>query len=89
VADDERRKKTLTISDAAAGENQRDLLVALRTRIATALDNPNTLARDLASLSRRLHEITRDIEAIDSAAGEDGIGDAAGTPDDAFDAEAL
>jgi hypothetical protein len=36
----------------------------MRRRIATALDNPNTAARDLAALSRRQLEIGKEIEAI-------------------------
>jgi hypothetical protein len=41
------------------------MLVAMQTRIAKAVDDPNTAARDLASLTKRLVEVTRDIEAID------------------------
>ena len=83
------RKKPLTISAAADSGDQRDLLVAMRSRIALAVENQNTPARDLAALSRRLLEIAREIEAIDSRDGEDEIGDAANTPDAEFDAEAL
>jgi hypothetical protein len=42
------------------------LLVALRSRVASAIDDPETPARDLASLTRRMQEVCRDIAAIDA-----------------------
>lgn len=51
----------------AAHQDHRALLIAMRDRVAGALDNPNTAARDLASLTRRLMEIAKEIEAIDAA----------------------
>jgi hypothetical protein len=75
-------KKPLTVSGAAASGSRRDLLVALRTRIAADVDAPNTPARDLAALSRRLLEIAKDIEAIDAHDEGDEVGDAASTPDE-------
>ena len=64
----------------AAARSRRDLLVALRDQIAEAID-AGVPARDLAALSRRLLEITRDIEAIDAEEGGDDVGEAAETPD--------
>lgn len=81
--------KPKSITEAASTGSARELLAALRDRLAKAVEDPNCPPRDLASLSRRLHEITRDIEAIDAAAGEGGISDAVATPDEAFDADAL
>ncbi len=46
-------------------------LRAMRRRIAKALDDPNTAARDLAALSRRQIEIGLSIEAIVIAEDED------------------
>ncbi len=66
---------------AAEGNSRRALLVALRGRIATDIDSPNTPPRDLAALSRRLLEIAKDIEALDAAERQDAVGDAAATPD--------
>lgn len=43
----------------------------MRRRIARALDDPNTAARDLAALSRRQLEISKEIEAIEIAEDED------------------
>jgi hypothetical protein len=78
----ERRARRLTVSQAAKGGDLRELLVALRERIAATVDGPNTPARDLAALSRRLLEIARDIEAIDARAGDDDVSVAAATPDE-------
>lgn len=55
-----------SVTDAAKFGTTRELLVATRDRIATAVENPNTAARDLASLTKRLMETQREIEAIDA-----------------------
>ena len=74
----------LTVKEAAAG-SYRGLLVALRDSIAGQIDE-GIQARDLASLSRRLLEISREIEAIDAAENGDDIGEAAVTPDEQWGA---
>jgi len=89
VAPDEKPARPKTITEAADSGTQRELLAAMRGRIAKAVEDPGTPARDLAALSRRLLEIAREIEAIDSRAGGDDLGDAAGTPDSKFDPAAL
>jgi hypothetical protein len=76
------RRRVITVKTAAGSGVKRDLLVALRARIATDIDNPNTPARDLAALSRRLMEIVKDLEALDAETRMDDIGDAAATPDE-------
>jgi hypothetical protein len=76
-----RPRRPQTVKAAAEGGNRRDLLVALRSRIAADIDNPNTPARDLAALSRRLLEIAKELEAMDAADKVDDIGEAAATPD--------
>lgn len=65
------RKGKQTVYEAAEGGKLRDLLVAMRDRIAKAVADPNCPPRDLAALTRRLHEIARDIDAIDAAAEEE------------------
>jgi len=70
------------VKSAADSGVRRDLLVALRARIATDIDNQNTPARDLAALSRRLLEIVKDVEALDAEGRTDDIGQAAATPDE-------
>lgn len=77
-----------SIADAAAGGTARDLLVATRNRIARTLDEPNCPARDQASLSRRLLEIRKEIEAIDAAAEQEAEENAE-AEDAAFDASAV
>ncbi len=62
----------------AARLGRRELLEALRDRIAGAIDD-GVLARDLAALSRRLLGITEQLELLDAA--DDAIARAAATPD--------
>lgn len=81
--------KPLTIASAAAEGSTRDVLVASRDRIARALDDPNIAARDLASNSKRLMEIIREIEAIDAREAEEVAGSASRATDARFDASAI
>ncbi len=82
-------EKPKSIVEAAEKGTHRELLVAMRARIARTVQDPKCPPRDLAALSRRLQEIAREIDAIDARAGRDGMGEAALLPDDEFDAEAL
>lgn len=70
---------------AASHGTRRDLLVAMRDLVARDLDE-GVPARDLASLTKRLLEITKEIEAIDAAANGDDVGKAAAAPDAAWPA---
>jgi hypothetical protein len=67
----------LTVSQAAEKGTHRDLLVAMRERIARTVSDPECPPRDLASLTRRLQDIAKEIEAIDlrskEEAREDGV----------------
>ena len=65
------RKAPKTVTTAAAEGSHRELLVAMRARVAKAVEDGNTPARDLAALTRRLMEIARDIEAIDAREQEE------------------
>lgn len=87
VAEDERitPKQAKTILAAADTGTRRDLLVATRKRLASACDDPNTPARDLAALTRRLLEVSKEIEAIDVRTKE-ADDEAAVTEDDAWEA---
>lgn len=60
-----------SILEAAELGSRIEELRAMRRRIARAMDDPNTPARDLAALSRRQLEIGREIEAIVVAEDED------------------
>jgi hypothetical protein len=62
--------KPKTVTEAAKGGTTRELLSATRDRIAVAVEDPNTPARDLAALSKRLMETVREIEAIDARTEE-------------------
>lgn len=62
--------KPKTVTEAAKGGSTRELLSATRDRIAVAVEDPNTPARDLAALSKRLMETVREIEAIDARTEE-------------------
>lgn len=77
-----RARKPATVRAAADTGQRRELLIALRARIAGDIDNPNTPPRDLAALSRRLLEIAKEIEALDAAEEVDDIGEAASAPDE-------
>lgn len=71
AADETAPAKPKSILEAAEAGSRLEELQAMRRRIARALDDPNTAARDLAALSRRQIEIGRDIEAIVVAEDED------------------
>ncbi len=60
------KAKPKTVSQAAASGSHRELLAAMRDRIAVAVEHPNTPARDLAALTKRLADVAREIEAIDA-----------------------
>ncbi|MEU7843939.1 hypothetical protein AB0B39_23600 [Micromonospora sp. NPDC049114] len=80
--------KPKTVTEAADRGTTRELLVAMRSRIATAVEDPNTPARDLAALTKRLTEVVKDIEAID--ARDDQEAERAGpVSDEAFDSQAI
>jgi hypothetical protein len=82
------RGRLKSVTRAAGDGNRRELLVAVRARVATAVEDPNTPARDLAALTRRLLEIAKEIESIDVAAEEES-GERGAAPDEAFDESAI
>lgn len=82
------RVKPKTVTEAAERGTTRELLVAMRSRIAKAVEDANTPARDLAALTKRLVEVVRDIEAIDARDEQEGKSDAV-TEDGIFDASAV
>lgn len=86
VTADDRPEKPKSITQAAESGTQRELLVAMRARIAKTVDDPKCPPRDLAALTRRLHDIDRDIRALDAENEGDDIGEAANTPDEEWPA---
>jgi ribosome-binding protein aMBF1 (putative translation factor) len=79
--------KQKSVTEAADAGSTRELLVAMRARIAKAVEDPNTPARDLAALTKRLVEVVRDIEAID--ARDEEAGSHAEVSDGRFEASAI
>ena len=75
----------MSVLDAAGSDDEGELLAALRDAIAEAID-AGVPARDLASLSRRLMEIRKEIAALDALEEKDG-GGAADTEDEEWDEE--
>lgn len=57
-------KKPLSIIEAVDAGDRLAELVATHRRIARAVQNEDTPARDLASLTRRQLEISKEIEAL-------------------------
>jgi hypothetical protein len=76
--------RKLTVVQAAAEGTHRDLLVALRGRIASAVGSPSTNPVALAALSRQLVLLSKELSALDARA-EDEVGEAAAIPDEAWD----
>ena len=91
VADGEKAPvptKPKTVSEAADHGTTRELMVAMRTRIAKAVEDPNTPARELAALTKRLVEVVRDIESIDAREEQEATKRADAT-DQPFNASAI
>ena len=79
----------LTVAQAAATGDHRALLVSMRERIARAVSDPECPPRDLAALTRRLQDISKEVEAIDLRAKEEGSDAADVAADEDWAAEAL
>lgn len=69
--------------ETAAADSRRALLTALRDRIASDIDE-GVPARDLASLSKRLLDISAELEDLEAAEDGDDVSTAAATPDEAW-----
>lgn len=57
-------KPLMSVSDAAESGTRLDELRAMRAVLARAIDSETTSPRDLAALTRRQMEISRDIESL-------------------------
>jgi hypothetical protein len=80
--------KSKTVAEAAQGGDHRELLVAMRERIAKTVSDPDCPPRDLAALTRRLQDIAKEIETIDLRAKEEALEDGV-TDDEDWNEEAL
>ncbi|MGW9021276.1 hypothetical protein ACWGOE_07330 [Leucobacter chromiiresistens] len=79
--------RVMSVLDAVENGTELELLFALRTQIAKQLSN-GVSPRDLASLSRRLIELGKDIEAAEEAEIEEG-GGVDDEPDEDLDGDDL
>jgi hypothetical protein len=77
-------KKLATVTQAAAQGTHRDLLVALRARVAAAVQSQSCPPVALAALSRQLQSISKELSVIDARV-EDVVAEAARIPDEAWD----
>jgi hypothetical protein len=75
-----------SVTKAASEGSRLDLLVAMRARVASAVEDSDTPPRDLAALTRRLLEIANEIAAIEAQAeiAEDSVAAATVIPDEPF-----
>ncbi|QEA30401.1 hypothetical protein FGL91_18715 [Microbacterium sp. CBA3102] len=89
VGEDETPPAKLTVAQAAASGDHRSLLVSMRERIALTVTNPDCPPRDLAALTRRLQDISKEIEALDLRAKEDGADANDVVEDESWDAATI
>lgn len=82
-------KVALSITEAARAGDRLAELEAMRLILAGAVQSSNTPPRDLASLTRRLIEVGREVEELKALARQEGDGDDQPVPDEAFDASAI
>ena len=76
------------MADAAQSGDRRELLIAMRDRIAKTVSDPDCPPRDLASLTRRLQDIAKEIDVLDlSGSGSGSV--VADTDDESFDATSV
>lgn len=81
--------KPVKLTVAAAEGDGWGMLLAMRTRLAKAVESPETPPRDLASLTKRLMEVQREIELIEAREGQEVESVARRVQDDSFDASAI
>mgnify|MGYP003595524315 CR=1 FL=1 len=59
-----------SVSAAVTDGSPRDVNIAMQDRIAKAIDAEDIRGADLAALSRRLHELRKELAAMDAQAKE-------------------
>lgn len=79
----------MSVSEAAESGSRIAELRAMRRVIALRLDDTDTAARDLAALSKRQMDISKEIEELVAEEEGDELGKAADSPDESFDPKAL
>jgi hypothetical protein len=78
----------MSVDLAASEGSELELLMAMRDRVASAVADPNCPPRDLAALTRRLRELSKDIEALKLRAIEEAT-DAESIADEPWSVEAI
>lgn len=81
----EKPQKRLTVTQAAAQGDHRQMLIALQARIAKSVEAADCSPVALAALSRQLQILSKELSVLD-ATGEDPIAVAAQTADEAWTA---
>jgi hypothetical protein len=56
-----------TVTEAAGSGSKLEFLIAMRDRIARTVDKPDCPPRELAALTKRLQDLSNDIEALEAA----------------------
>jgi hypothetical protein len=79
----------MSVSDAAESGSRLAELRAMRRVIARRIDDETTQARDLAALSKRQMDISKEIEELMAEVEGDELGKAADSPDEGFDPKAV
>ena len=67
-----RPRRRQTITQAAETGTYRDLLVAMRRRVAETVQREDCHPRDVATLTKRLADIAAEIDKLDRATESDG-----------------
>ena len=70
VGADEKPTRPESVSAAVLAGNPREVNIAMQDRIAKAIDSPDIKGADLAALSRRLHELRKELASMDAQAQE-------------------
>lgn len=86
--EDEDARPVTSVSDAAEFGTRVDELVQMRRVIARAIDDESTSARDLAALTRRQIEISKEIEGLRKEWAEEAR-ESEVSDDERFSAEAI
>lgn len=79
--------KRKSVAEAAKSGDRLDLLVSMRDRIAETISKPDCPPRDLASLTRRLQDIAKEIDLLELSGGSGSV--VAETGDESFDASSV
>lgn len=78
-----------TILQAVESGSLLDQMIVTRRRIAKTLDDEDTAPRDLAALSKRFTDLSKEIEALERQKEQEGEKHGADTSDGAWDKTAI